>query len=121
MLAAVAAVVAVIAIPLSLTSERHGSHPAELTASLQESGRSVGSIDLSGHPLWVYMKVHVGSPGGPVTCQLIRRDGEVVTMGDFELVDGNGSWGAPVGGATSQYVGARLLGPSGKVIAQASF
>jgi anti-sigma-K factor RskA len=120
-LVAAAAIVAAVVIPLSLTSNHHSSQPAELTASLQESGRSVGSVDVSGHPLWVYMNVHGEKPGGTVTCQLIHQNGTFVTVGTFQLVDGSGSWGAPVAGATSQYVGARLLSPSGSVVAQAIF
>lgn len=116
-----AAIVAAVVIPLSLTSHHYGSHPAQLTASLQASGRSVGSVDVSGHPAWVYMNVHDERPGGTVTCQLIRQNGTIVTVGTFQLVDGSGSWGAPVSGATSQYVGARLLSPSGSVVAQATF
>ena len=115
-----ACIVAAIVIPLAASSG-HQRVPDRLDASLLDSGRSVGSVDVSGRPPWVYMSVQGEPVGGTVRCQLVRRDGVTVTVGSFELLDGRGSWGARVPGAASLYAGARLVDASGRVLAYATF
>ncbi|HET9691108.1 MAG TPA: zf-HC2 domain-containing protein [Acidimicrobiales bacterium] len=117
---AAACIAAGIAIPLATTSGQRRP-PARVEASLLDGGRPIGSVDVSGRPLWVYMEVKGEAGGGPVTCQLVRHGGALVTVGTFRLVDGAGSWGAPIPGAASQYSGARLVDPAGRVLARATF
>lgn len=116
-----AAIIAAVVIPVSIADDHHSSKPAELTASLLANTRTVGTVSLSGRPLWIDMSVWGETAPGSITCQLIRKDGRVVTVGKFDVVNGSGSWGAPVAGAASQYRGARILSPTGQVAAQASF
>ncbi|HVA75039.1 MAG TPA: hypothetical protein VNF71_10805 [Acidimicrobiales bacterium] len=104
-----------------LTGPSRHLEPAELTAVLHQGERSVGTVYVGGHPTWVTMNVDHAALTGTVTCQLVARDGTVITVGDFQLVEGSGKWGAPDPQTTSELVGARLIGPDGKVMATATF
>jgi hypothetical protein len=120
-LAVAAAAAAAVVLPFTMPSGHHQASPVKLTAVLREGTKSIGSVELSGQPLWVYMSVHGESPGGAVTCQLVRRDGTVTTAGMFELINGSGSWGSTIAGASSDVVAARLIDSAGTVVAEASF
>jgi len=94
------------------------------TASLVTSAHhDVGDIFLySGDPEWMFMSVDMG-PGNnqSVTCQLVGSDGQVTTVGSFQLADGYGSWGSPNPDNVSDVHGARLVSASGTVLATATF
>ena len=103
----------------TLTGGHHPAHPAELAGVLRDGGRTVGTVYVGGHPTWVSMSVDHLSLTGPISCQLVTADGKVTTVGTFQLVDGSGTWGAPETEATAHLSEARLVGPSGAVLAQA--
>lgn len=121
---AAAAAVLVIAgavTAVSLSNHGHPGRPDDLTAVLRQADRNVGSIYIGGHPTWISMTVDRLSAAGKVDCQLIFQDGTAADVGTFQLVDGRGAWGAPdpEGGAVPTAV--RLVGPTGDVLATASF
>jgi len=103
----------------TLASTHHSSHPPELAGVLHEGGRTVGTVYVGGNPTWITMSVNHLSLTGPISCQLVTSDGRVTTVGSFQLVNGSGSWGAPEPAGTSHLTEARLLGPSGVVLARA--
>jgi len=67
------------------------------------------------------MSVDMGSGNEPVTCQLVGSDGQVTTLGSFQLADGYGSWGSPDPGTVTPLSGARLVSATGTVLATATF
>ena len=117
---AAAAAAAVIAGFVVSGSSHHSPPPAELAGVLHQDGRDVGSVYISGRPTWIDMTVHGLSATGTVSCQLVERNGSAVTVGRFQLVSGNGSWGAPDSHATAPITGARLIDQSGHVVAEAT-
>lgn len=120
--AAAAAVIVIAAITATaIFTLRHPSRPTALTAVLREGIRPLGTVYIGGDPPWISMTVNHMSLTGKVSCQLITGNGTVTNIGAFELIDGSGSWGAPYPAGTSRPTAARLVGPSGNVLASASF
>jgi len=100
------------------------SAPAPLaSASLVSAGHhAVGTIFLyNGSPRWLYMSVDMESANETVICQLVGRDGRVVTVGSFRVVGGYGYWGSPDPAGVGTVAGARLTGSNGAVLATATF
>ena len=94
------------------------------TSPLEEAGfvsgdRRVGELFAyrSGHP-WVYMVIDAPQVSGVLTCQLRDASGRFVTVGSFDLRQGQGYWGAPVP-AGAHIVAARLLDSTGRQVALA--
>ena len=77
----------------------HGSspHPQEVSATLVSDGRPIGNVHTEGHPQWLDMTVNDPGMSGPVTCFVVRPGGHLVRLGAFDLVNGHGYWGAPLG------------------------
>jgi hypothetical protein len=73
----------------------------------------------NGHPHWMYMSVELGAGDGTVTCQVVGRDGQVMTLGTFRLAGGYGSWGGPAPRDHGPFTGARLIAADGTVLATA--
>jgi hypothetical protein len=128
MLAAAAVVLAVVAAGLGGWRIGVGSAPAasQLSSanlvSTTNSSQHVGQVFLySGEPKWLYMSVDLGSGNGIVTCQVIGADGQVTTIGSFRVADGYGVWGSPDPGNLGQLTGARLVSPTGTVLATGTF
>jgi anti-sigma-K factor RskA len=126
-LAAAAVAVAVVAGGLAGWGLSAGtSTPASTplaSATLQSaSHQTVGKIFLyQDSPRWLYMSVDMPSGDGTVLCQVVGQDGQVTTVGSFQLADGHGYWGSPATGASGQLTGARLVTTNGTVLATASF
>lgn len=102
------------------------AHPAGSSLSsaalLTASHQAVGKIFLyNGSPRWVYMSVYMESAAGPVTCQLVGKDGRVTNVGTFRMDDGYGAWGSPDPVDNGPLTGARLVSANGTVLATASF
>ena len=84
--------------------------------------QAVGKIYLyQGRPQWLYMSVNMPSGQETVICQVRDRDGHVTTVGSFRLMNGHGYWGSPAPGNPGSLTGARLVTPSGTVLASATF
>lgn len=119
---AAAAAALVVALSLAaLTGNSGRPHTAELTATLRQGNRTVGSVYVGGSPTWVITTVQNATLTGTVTCQLITADGTRVTVGEFQIVDGQGTWSAPDPGAASHPVAAQLIARDGEVMASATF
>jgi hypothetical protein len=115
--AAVAAAAAAVGIIATSGGSPHPT-PVQLAGTLVENGHAVGRVYVGGRPSWVDMDVSGLGVSGTVTCQLVSGNGTVATVGHFQLVDGSGSWGAPDANV-AQVTTARLLGPDGRIVAQA--
>ena len=127
MLAVAAVAVAVVAGGLAGWGLGNGtsspaSTPLASAALLSASHQTVGKIFLyQGSPRWLYMSVDMPSGNGTVLCQVRSQDGNIITIGSFQLADGHGYWGSPATGAHGQLTGARLVSTDGTVLATASF
>jgi hypothetical protein len=120
--AAAAAVVLVVSLSLGwLQGGGSPAHRAVLTADLVQSGREVGDVYVDPNSAWVNMTISGVRGAEKVTCQLVHTDGQVTTLGSFDLVDGSGRWGAPDPGGFTGVAGARLVDDGGQVIAVATF
>jgi hypothetical protein len=96
--------------------------PLSVASLLTATHQEVGDIFFyAGRTRWVYMSVDLGSGDGVVTCQIVGKDGQVTTIGSFQLADGYGSWGSPDPGTPGALSGARLITPDGTVLATATF
>lgn len=126
-LAVAATLVAVLGIGVGAVTMTHGGsvNPAANTrptmARLTSHGRVLGQVFLtSGNPSWLIMTVDAGSLSGAVWCEVTLASGRSVTIGEFALSRGYGSWVAPINALGSQVKSARLVDPNGAVLASAS-
>jgi hypothetical protein len=94
-------------------------HHITTAAQFVASGHQIGEVETYGHPAWLTVSVHGLNSTGPITCQLVNKNGTVQTMGSFDLVKGNGSWSTPDPAGLSGSTQARLLDAGGHVIAVA--
>ena len=115
---AAAAATAVVGL---LLSQGGASTPHEHLGTLTADGHSIGSVYTEGHPAWVSMMVRNASTSGRVTCELIRSNGTVDSLGSFDLVHGSGSWAAPEPPGIGSIAGVRLVAADGHVVATAAF
>ena len=126
MLAVAAVALAVVAAGLGWglrgATSAPASSPLASATLLSASHHAAGKIFLyQGSPRWLYMSVDMPSGNGTVTCQVENRDGQVSTVGSFQLTAGNGYWGSPVPESYGQLTGARLVTANGTVLATATF
>jgi hypothetical protein len=104
-----------------------GSPPAptaarDVSAQLTAAGGSRGQATLSGtRPRWIVMTVSDLGRTGTVECQLVLSGGGTVAVGRFHLTDGTGAWAAPLPAGTASVTAARLVTPTGRVLAAGSF
>ena len=127
-----AAAVGVAVVAAGLGGWRIGVGPGQTASSaagpltaaslLSATHQAVGHVFVySGSSRWLYMSVDLGSGNETVTCEILGADGRVTTIGSFRLADGYGSWGAPDPGNLGALRGARIVSPSGAVLASGSF
>ena len=116
----VAAAAAAAAVLVSVLSGSN-PHPQHVLGTLTAAGRPVGTVYTEGHPLWLEMNVNDPEISGPVTCYVIKSGGQRVMFGRFDMVDGNGYWGAPLDHAGSGNLTGVQLVAAGQVVATASF
>ena len=128
MLAAAAAVIAVVAglggWALRPAAPGTAGRTALHTAALVTAGhQNVGEVFLdsgAGTP-WLYMAVDAAPGAGAVVCQVVGRDGRIMTIGSFWLAGGHGHWGSPEPIQPAALAGARLMTAAGQVVATARF
>jgi hypothetical protein len=116
-----AAVGATAAIDTSLQPAAVHRPQSDVVTMIDLLHRHVGQITLlSGTPSWVLMNL-VGVPyDGRVTCELRSAAGTVIVQGMFDLHHGNAVWARPITIAPGQVKSARIVTPSGLVLASAS-
>ena len=130
MLAAAAAVIAVVA-GVGGWAMRPAPGPAGQTAQsalrtaalVTASHQRVGQVFLgsgAGTP-WLYMTVDAAPGAGTVVCQVVGRDGRIMTIASFSLAGGHGHWGSPEPIQPAALAGARLTTAAGQVLATAHF
>jgi hypothetical protein len=85
-------------------------------------GRVMGQIVASqGNPPWVYLKVAGANYTGTIVCKLQVEDGSTVDTGVFGLHGGKGVLSKSVQVDVDHLRGAKLVTPSGAVVASATF
>ncbi len=114
-LAAAAAIAAVIV----LTPSAHGH--TDIKANLVAAGQTVGSVYTEGKPPYLWMAVKNVADSGTVSCQVVKADGTVLTLGSFDLVNGSGWWATPEPSGLGHLKTARLVAADGRVVAEATF
>jgi hypothetical protein len=91
-------------------------------ANLVSGGQARGHVSTyAGNPAWMFMIIRDAGVTGTVTCQLILANGSVIRVGSFWLEHGYGAWSSPLSVGAGNVRGARVLGPSGQVLAGATF
>ncbi len=92
------------------------------SAALVSAGhQAVGTVFFYGGSMqWLSMSVSLRSGTGTVSCQLVSRDGHVMTLGSFWLDGGYGAWESPGPVSGGQFTSARLVAADGTVLATAS-
>jgi hypothetical protein len=105
------------------TSPSSATGPLTAASLLSVTQQSVGKVFVySGTPSWLYMSVDdIESGQQAVTCQVIGTNGQVTTIGSFQLADGYGAWGSPDPENVGTLTGARLVSATGTVLATATF
>jgi hypothetical protein len=85
-------------------------------------GQVMGQIVVSrGTPSWVFMNVGGANYTGSVVCKLQVEDGTTVATGAFALNGGKGAFSKAVQVDIGRLRGAKLVTPSGDVLASATF
>lgn len=85
-------------------------------------GQVMGQIVVSrGNPSWVYLDVAGAKYTGTIVCKLQVEDGDTVATGAFVLNGGRGVFTKDVHVDIGQLRGAKLVTPSGAVVASATF
>ena len=85
-------------------------------------GRVMGQIvAYRGNPSWVFMNVGGSNYQGTITCKLQVANGTTVAVGDFVLHGGTGEFSRNIQVDTSKLRGAKLVDPSGVIVASATF
>lgn len=124
--ASVAAAVLAIGLGIGAVATNHGnSHSPRLSANtvsaeLASDGHSLGSVYLaSGSPAWMFMSIDDVHWSGEVWCQITTVNGNQETIGRFNLFNGYGAWGVPLGVKASEIQSASLTDMNGVVLAKA--
>jgi hypothetical protein len=85
-------------------------------------GRVMGQIvAYRGSPSWVFMNVGGSNYQGTITCKLQVDNGTTVAVGAFELRGGTGEFSRNIQVDTNKLRGAKLVDPSGAIVASATF
>jgi len=99
-------------------------HGSSLRTGTFESadGQVMGQIVASGgNPSWVFLNVAGADYTGAIVCKLQVEDGSTVATGAFMLNGGRGMLSKDVHVDIGQLRGAKLVTPSGAVVASATF
>jgi hypothetical protein len=93
------------------------------TATFESAtGQVMGQIVVyHGHPSWVFMNVEAAHASGYMRCELHLANGVVVAAGSVQLHRGKGEIANTIQVDPRQLRQATLTGPSGAVLAMASF
>jgi len=125
--AVAAAFIALLAFSLGAITTTH-SQKVQTSASarptmarLTANGHALGQVFISsGDPSWMMMTVDSGSRSGVVWCEVTLTNGRKVTVGEFALARGYGSWVVRIDEPRSQIRSAQLVDAKGTVFASAS-
>ena len=74
-----------------------------------------------GHPSWVYMNIGGSNYSGPIVCMLQVENGSTAAAGVFALHRGSGEFSRTIQVPIGTLRGAKLVTPTGAVVASATF
>jgi hypothetical protein len=133
-LAGIAATIALVAGTVVATETVHRSPGTQGTALVPHAGEvRTGTFETAdnqvtgqivaygGHPPWVSMNVDGSDYNGPIVCKLQVEDGSTVAVGVFELHGGKGEFARSITANISRLRGAKLVTPTGAIVALATF
>jgi hypothetical protein len=108
---------------MPLQPRNPASAPALYSASLTTARhQAIGTAFLhGGSQPWLYMAVDTGPGNSTVVCQLHERDGQIITVGSFQLASGHGSWGSPEPDQAAGITSVQLKSLDGTIVATATF
>ena len=90
-------------------------------APLVEHGATVGKVVVfGGHKPWMQMTLDDSTAHGVVQCTVVTADGSTHELGSFMASDGYGAWAAPLHVDPASVRLAKVMSPSGTVIATAT-
>jgi hypothetical protein len=90
-------------------------------AALYAGGHPVGRVMVyAGNPTWLFMYMDDASWQGTLRCEVVLDQGPAVMLGRFWLSGGKGAWAASVDQPAGRLSQARVVGPSGNVLASAN-
>ena len=124
----VAAAALALGLGLSLTSSPAPtvSAPSQasrqvVTAALLSNGKTVGHVmTVAGAKPWMSMTLDDSTAHGTVHCVVVTADGVTHTVGTFDAHQGYGAWMAPLPVDPADVRSAKVVSPSGTVIATAT-
>jgi hypothetical protein len=133
-LAAVAATIALVAGTVGATEAVHRTPGTPGTALVPHAGDvRTGTFETAdnqvtgqivaygGHPSWVSMNVDGSNYSGPIVCTLQVENGSTVAVGVFDLRGGKGEFSRSITANISRLRGAKLVTPTGSIVALATF
>ena len=103
---------------------RHPASPPALYSASLTTGRhrAIGTVFLhGGSQPWLYIAIDTGPGNSTVVCQLHERDGQIITVGSFQLASGYGSWGSPELDRAAGITSVQLKSLDGTIVAMATF
>lgn len=119
-LVAAAAAIAAALLTFALVRPRN-NEPLLRAALAGRSGDVVGRVwAYNGERDWMFMTVdNPWAADNPYVCQVVLKNGRVVTVGRFQAHDGKGAWGEPVSFDVGDVRSVRMLTPDGTTVASA--
>lgn len=91
-------------------------------APLTTGDRQIGHAYVyPGRGSWIYLSLDGAAGGGPVRCELVRRDGSTTPAGSFTLTPEHRAWATPVAVDRDSLATARLINDKGHTVATAHF
>jgi hypothetical protein len=104
----------------TVTTQSQGSRQV-VTAALLSNGKTVGHVmTVGGANPWLSMTLDDSTAHGTVHCVVVTDDGVTHNVGTFDAHDGYGAWMAPLHVDPADVRTAKVVSPSGTVIATAT-
>jgi hypothetical protein len=95
--------------------------PTIHVAALYAGGRAIGRVTVyAGNPTWLFMYMDDPSWQGTLRCEVVVDQGPTIVLGRFWLSGGKGAWAASVSQPAGRLSQARVVGPTGNVLASAN-
>jgi hypothetical protein len=104
----------------TVTAQPQGSRQV-VAAALLSNGKTVGHVmTVGGANPWMSMTLNDSTAHGTVHCVVVTDDGVTHDVGTFDAHDGYGAWMAPLHVDPAHVRTAKVVSPSGTVIATAT-
>jgi anti-sigma factor RsiW len=104
----------------TVTAQPHGAHQLQ-SADLVSDGKTVGHVvTVGGANPWMSMTLDDSAAHGTVHCVVVTDDGVTHSVGTFDAHKGYGAWMAPLHVDPADVRTAKVVQPSGTVIATAT-